>query len=104
MIEQPSVDRKDGEKHKFVPHKLSLGLLIPFLVAYTTQKRIWYSSQVCNHPFLVDPDLSSSLLENVKETEYLDVGIKASGKLQLLETLLLEMKKRGWRVLILYEV
>lgn len=60
--------------------------------------------QTCSHPFLVDHSLSSSLLKDVKEMEYLDVGIKASGKLQLLDSMLLEMRKRGLRVLILYEV
>ncbi|KAL9673771.1 hypothetical protein QQ045_030033 [Rhodiola kirilowii] len=59
--------------------------------------------QTCSHPFLVDRSLSSSLLKGVEVTEYLDVGIKASGKLQLLDTMLVEMRKQGLRVLILYE-
>lgn len=38
------------------------------------------------------------------EVEYLNIGIKASGKLQLLDAMLMEMKKKGLRVLILFQV
>ena len=38
------------------------------------------------------------------EVEYLGIGIKASGKLQLLDAMLKEMKKKGSRVLILFQV
>ena len=34
----------------------------------------------------------------------LDAGIKASGKLQLLDMMLMEIKNRGLRVVILYQV
>ncbi|KAL5831110.1 hypothetical protein ACOSQ4_016464 [Xanthoceras sorbifolium] len=56
----------------------------------------------CDHPYLGDETLQSLLIKG-KETEYLDVGIKASGKLQLLDTMLSEMKNRGLRVLILFQ-
>lgn len=36
--------------------------------------------------------------------EILDIGIKASGKLQLLDVMLTEIKRRGLRVLILFQV
>ncbi|TXG58175.1 hypothetical protein EZV62_016004 [Acer yangbiense] len=56
----------------------------------------------CDHPYLVDETLQSLLIKD-KETELLDVGIKASGKLQLLDSMLSEMKNRGLRVLILFQ-
>ncbi|KAK0583701.1 hypothetical protein LWI29_001666 [Acer saccharum] len=56
----------------------------------------------CDHPYLVDESLQSLLIKD-KETELLDVGIKASGKLQLLDSMLSEMKSRGLRVLILFQ-
>ncbi|KAF8039852.1 hypothetical protein BT93_B2154 [Corymbia citriodora subsp. variegata] len=57
----------------------------------------------CSHPYNVDPSLQASLTKDVELTEYLDVGIKASGKLQLLDTLLLELKKQHLKVLILFQ-
>ena len=36
--------------------------------------------------------------------EYLDVEIKASGKLQLLDSLLMELRKKNLRVLVLFQV
>uniref|UniRef100_A0A7N0TWM5 Helicase C-terminal domain-containing protein n=2 Tax=Kalanchoe fedtschenkoi TaxID=63787 RepID=A0A7N0TWM5_KALFE len=59
--------------------------------------------KICSHPFLIDPTLSSTLEGDPDVTKHLNVGIKASGKLQLLDTMLLEIEKRGLRVLILYE-
>ena len=44
------------------------------------------------------------LTKGLKEVEYLDVGIKASGKLQLLEAMLLEIKKQELKVLIIFQV
>ncbi|KAK3226957.1 hypothetical protein Dsin_006819 [Dipteronia sinensis] len=56
----------------------------------------------CDHPYLVDESLQGLLIKD-KVTELLDVGIKASGKLQLLDSMLSEMKSRGLRVLILFQ-
>lgn len=39
-----------------------------------------------------------------KKKAMLDAGIKASGKLQLLDMMLMEIKNRGLRVLILFQV
>ena len=52
----------------------------------------------------MDPSLQILLTKGLQEVEYLDVGIKASGKLQLLDMMLMEMKNRGLRVLILFQV
>lgn len=52
----------------------------------------------------MDPSLQILLTKGLQEVEYLDVGIKASGKLLLLDRMLTEMKNRGLRVLILFQV
>ncbi|KAI9077847.1 hypothetical protein K1719_040193 [Acacia pycnantha] len=57
----------------------------------------------CNHPYLVDESLQSLLIKDLPPAEILDVGIKASGKLQLLDSMLMELKKQGLRVLILFQ-
>ncbi|XVF46309.1 hypothetical protein PTKIN_Ptkin03bG0017400 [Pterospermum kingtungense] len=57
----------------------------------------------CDHPYVVDQSLQMLLTEGLKEVEFLDVGTKASGKLQLLEAMLLEIKKRELKVLILFQ-
>ncbi|XP_058103445.1 uncharacterized protein LOC131247018, partial [Magnolia sinica] len=57
----------------------------------------------CDHPYLVDLSLQMKLTKGHPEVEYLDVGINASGKLQLLDKLLPEIKKRGLRTLILFQ-
>ncbi|GKV08328.1 hypothetical protein SLEP1_g19974 [Rubroshorea leprosula] len=58
----------------------------------------------CDHPYLVDQSLQMLLTKDLKLVEYLDVGIKASGKLQILEAMLLETKKQGLRALILFQI
>ncbi|KAJ0966484.1 hypothetical protein J5N97_023401 [Dioscorea zingiberensis] len=57
----------------------------------------------CDHPYLFDHLLQSSLTKGVALSEYLDVGVKASGKLQLLDKVLQEIKNRGLRVVILFQ-
>ncbi|XP_010262872.1 PREDICTED: helicase protein MOM1-like isoform X2 [Nelumbo nucifera] len=57
----------------------------------------------CDHPYLVDQSLQTFLTRGLPEIEYLDVGVKASGKLQLLDRILSEIKGRGLRVLILFQ-
>ncbi|XVE59076.1 hypothetical protein DITRI_Ditri05aG0015900 [Diplodiscus trichospermus] len=57
----------------------------------------------CDHPYVVDQSLQMLLTKGLKEVEFLDVGIKASGKLQLLDAMLLEIKKRESKVLILFQ-
>ncbi|KAJ7981020.1 helicase protein MOM1-like [Quillaja saponaria] len=57
----------------------------------------------CDHPYIVDPSLQDVLAKGLQAVEYLDVGIRASGKLQLLDRMLMEIKKQGLRVLILFE-
>ena len=52
----------------------------------------------------MDLSLQSFLTKGLPEIEYLDVGINASGKLQLLDRMISEIKNRGLRVLILFQV
>ncbi|XP_057864196.2 uncharacterized protein LOC131072142 isoform X2 [Cryptomeria japonica] len=57
----------------------------------------------CNHPYLVDPSLEISLTKKFPERECYDVGINASGKLQLLDNVLSKIKLKGQRLLILFQ-
>ncbi|XP_058738122.1 ISWI chromatin-remodeling complex ATPase ISW2-like isoform X2 [Vicia villosa] len=57
----------------------------------------------CNHPYLLNPSLSSLVTGGLPVEEHLDIGIKVSGKLQLLEKILVEAKSRELKVMILYQ-
>ncbi|KAL3825902.1 hypothetical protein ACJIZ3_021931 [Penstemon smallii] len=57
----------------------------------------------CDHPYLVDRSLHTSLMQGIPQPEQLDAEIKLSSKLHLLLKTLLEIKKRGLRALILYQ-
>ncbi|XP_068653184.1 helicase protein MOM1-like isoform X1 [Aristolochia californica] len=56
----------------------------------------------CDHPYLVEPSLQTTLAKGVPEI-LLDVGINASGKLQLIDKILSEVKKKMLRVVILFQ-
>lgn len=62
------------------------------------------SSQCCDHPYLVDWSLRTSLTQDVPDAIKLDAEIRLSNKLHLLHKILLEIRERGLRVLILYQV
>ncbi|XP_058780148.1 helicase protein MOM1-like isoform X2 [Vicia villosa] len=57
----------------------------------------------CNHPYVNDPSMQPLLFKGLEEVEYLNVGIKASGKLQLLDSMLKELKKNDLRALLLFQ-
>ncbi|OMO91541.1 hypothetical protein COLO4_18304 [Corchorus olitorius] len=57
----------------------------------------------CDHPYVVDESLQALLTKDLQMSEFLDVGIKASGKLQLLDAMLSDIKKRELKVLILVQ-
>ncbi|XP_020115173.1 uncharacterized protein LOC109728999 isoform X3 [Ananas comosus] len=57
----------------------------------------------CDHPYIVDQSLQSSLTKNHPVGEILDIGVNASGKLLLLDKTLREIQKRKLRVLILFQ-
>ncbi|KAF0911649.1 hypothetical protein E2562_011655 [Oryza meyeriana var. granulata] len=54
----------------------------------------------CDHPYLVDQSLQSSLTKGHPLTAILDIGVRASGKLMLLDKMLKEFRNQGLRVLI----
>ncbi|TVU12929.1 hypothetical protein EJB05_46596 [Eragrostis curvula] len=55
----------------------------------------------CDHPYLVDQSLQSSLTKGHLLTEILDIGVHSSGKLLLLDKMLQKLRIEGLRVLIL---
>ncbi|KAL1813213.1 hypothetical protein ACET3Z_023278 [Daucus carota] len=59
----------------------------------------------CDHPFLVDHSVQSFLATSlpVSESYHLDLGIKISGKLQLLDKILTEAKERSLKVLVMFQ-
>ncbi|TKY62142.1 Helicase protein MOM1 [Spatholobus suberectus] len=57
----------------------------------------------CDHPYLVNPTLHGFVTKGLPVEKHLDIEIKASGKLQLLEKILLEARSRGLRVLIVFQ-
>ncbi|GJW42283.1 retrovirus-related pol polyprotein from transposon TNT 1-94 [Tanacetum coccineum] len=57
----------------------------------------------CDHPYIAYQSLRFILTKGLDLAKYLDVGIKASGKLQFLDLILPELRKRKLRVLILYQ-
>lgn len=62
-----------------------------------------YFLQCCDHPYLVDPTLRNSSKKDIT-VDPLDADINVSGKLQLLDKLLLEIKRHSLRVLVLFQV
>ncbi|KAI3461416.1 hypothetical protein Pfo_018079 [Paulownia fortunei] len=59
----------------------------------------------CDHPYLLDSSVQEHLIaEQRPAAELLDIGIKASGKLQLLDRMLTEIKTRGLQVLVLFQL
>ncbi|KAL6506402.1 hypothetical protein OROGR_024583 [Orobanche gracilis] len=59
----------------------------------------------CDHPYLVDSSIQEHMIaEGRPLDEILDVGIKASGKLQLLDRMLTQVKARELKVLVLFQL
>ncbi|XP_019178335.1 PREDICTED: uncharacterized protein LOC109173545 isoform X2 [Ipomoea nil] len=57
----------------------------------------------CDHPYTIwDPSLNP-FSKGLSQPEILDIGIKASGKLQLLDKMLSEMKCRQLRTIVLFQ-
>ncbi|KAK7245118.1 hypothetical protein RIF29_39952 [Crotalaria pallida] len=57
----------------------------------------------CDHPFLLDHSLHNFVTRGLPVEEHLNIGIKASGKLQLLEKILSEVRIRGLKVILLFQ-
>ena len=60
--------------------------------------------QCCDHPYLVDQMLQSSLTNGRPVTDILDIGVRSCGKLLLLDKMLQKIRTEGLRVLILSQV
>ncbi|XP_027773467.1 uncharacterized protein LOC107023051 isoform X4 [Solanum pennellii] len=56
----------------------------------------------CDHPYILDP-LLQPFNKGLSPAEMLEVGIKASGKLQFLDKMLTEMRLRQHRVVVLFQ-
>ncbi|XP_009618970.1 helicase protein MOM1-like isoform X3 [Nicotiana tomentosiformis] len=56
----------------------------------------------CDHPYILDPFLQP-FNKGLSPAEILEVGIKASGKLHLLDKMLSEMRPRQHRVVVLFQ-
>lgn len=57
----------------------------------------------CSHPYTVDLYTKTSVIKGLQTPEILDVGIRASGKLHLLDLILSKIRRRKLRVLILFQ-
>lgn len=57
----------------------------------------------CSHPYTVDLYTKTSVIKGLQAPEMLDVGIRASGKLHLLDLILSKIRRRKLRVLILFQ-
>ncbi|AQL02865.1 Helicase protein MOM1 [Zea mays] len=55
----------------------------------------------CDHPYLVDQSLQSTLTKDHPVTDILDIGVRSCGKLLLLDRMLQQIRIQGLRVLIL---
>ncbi|GKC80860.1 hypothetical protein Tco_1131634, partial [Tanacetum coccineum] len=61
------------------------------------------NNKCCDHLYIADQSLQFILTKGLDLAKFLDVGIKANGKLQFLDLILPELRKRKLRVLILYQ-
>ncbi|XP_050214952.1 uncharacterized protein LOC126666044 isoform X2 [Mercurialis annua] len=57
----------------------------------------------CDHPHIMDAPRYDILIKDAQAIDILDADIKASGKLQLLDSMLFEIRKRGLRVIVLFQ-
>nr|XP_043611958.1 protein CHROMATIN REMODELING 4-like [Erigeron canadensis] len=68
----------------------------------STQNIFIQTSKCCDHPYLVDPTLHNSSESN-SSVDPVAAKIHASGKMHILYKLLLEIKRSGLRVLVLFQ-
>ncbi|KAL3623984.1 hypothetical protein CASFOL_032800 [Castilleja foliolosa] len=59
----------------------------------------------CDHPYYLDLSVQERLIADKRPAaEILDIGIKASGKLELLDMMLKDIKVRGLQALVLFQL
>ncbi|XP_015169515.1 protein CHROMATIN REMODELING 4-like isoform X2 [Solanum tuberosum] len=56
----------------------------------------------CDHPYLEDRSLQDVVMDGIPVDQHFDAEIKLSGKLELLNKILQEIKQQGQRVLVLF--
>ncbi|XP_020866604.1 helicase protein MOM1 isoform X2 [Arabidopsis lyrata subsp. lyrata] len=59
--------------------------------------------KTCDHPYVMDASLKQLLTKNLELHKILDVEVKASGKLQLLDEMLTHIKKNGLKAVVFYQ-
>ncbi|CAH9136021.1 unnamed protein product [Cuscuta epithymum] len=57
----------------------------------------------CDHPYIIFDPSTSPFNKELSQTEILNIGIQASGKLRLLDKMLYEMKCRQLRTIVLFQ-
>ncbi|VVA90450.1 unnamed protein product [Arabis nemorensis] len=59
--------------------------------------------KTCDHPYVMDASLKQHLTKNLELHEFLDVEVKASGKLHLLDAMLTQIKMNGFKAVVFYQ-
>lgn len=60
--------------------------------------------QCCDHPYIVDSSLQPSLIAGLSPDQGVEVGVKASGKLRLLNDILSRIRDQRLKALVLFQV
>ena len=58
--------------------------------------------QCCDHPYLVDQSLQSTLTKDRPITDILDIGVRSCGKLLLLDRMLQQIKIQGLKEFLFF--
>ncbi|WOH03884.1 hypothetical protein DCAR_0623285 [Daucus carota subsp. sativus] len=67
------------------------------------RQTVFLTRKSCDHPYIVDPSLKVLITKDLPPINFLDVEIRASGKLQLLEMILSQIRRQQLRVLLLFQ-
>ncbi|CAH8383936.1 unnamed protein product [Eruca vesicaria subsp. sativa] len=59
--------------------------------------------KTCEHPYVMDASLKQLLTKNLELHELVNVEVKASGKLHLLDAMLTEIKTKGLKAVVFYQ-
>ncbi|KAF8077139.1 hypothetical protein N665_1060s0017 [Sinapis alba] len=59
--------------------------------------------KTCDHPYVMDAYLKQLLTKNLELHELVDVEVKASGKLHLLDAMLTQIKTKGLKAVVFYQ-
>ncbi|KAL0732473.1 hypothetical protein Bca4012_008682 [Brassica carinata] len=67
------------------------------------EKTLTSVKKTCDHPYVMDAYLKPLLTKNLKLHELVDVEVKASGKLHLLDAMLTQIKTKGLKAVVFYQ-